>query len=422
MAGVDDSIGRVAGLQAGEDRNQGFRRRSENSATVPVEVTKEEITALTADPPRLEMAAGDHRHLQVFGQAATSGLKEMFPQSDLKVAPQKGGTVDVIGGEDVQAKAIGDDTIDVSWQNKLKLEVPVNVMANAISVCKSRPDPRNRQRRAGGDLPGIGHAGRQPRNPHTRGWRADECHGSHGRQRGLRHDRPNHPPRTNQGGGRFRRTKGRGHFERHPGRGWAVATGDRRGRYHQRYPLRRHGGRVVIGGDTVVGGITPAGKVVGLVFEPPIYRAGVQALPQTAKLLRQYENGGFDDVSNDPNVKVTDPKSAVAKIEKVDGGWKVSPVAAGLTKLTATLDGQTAGMAIEINGGGGVAVAGESGRRSRETLDLWMGETKPINAAMDPGGGQPPCPSWQQSRPLTARESSASMATTSPAAQWAMCP
>ena len=50
-------------------------------------------------------------------------------------------------------------------------------------------------------------------------------------------------------------------------------------------------------------------------------------MPQTAKLLRQYENGGFDDVSNDPNVKVTEPKAEVARIEKVDGGWKVIPVA-----------------------------------------------------------------------------------------------
>ena len=32
--------------------------------------------------------------------------------------------------------------------------------------------------------------------------------------------------------------------------------------------------------DTVVGGVKPAGKVVALVFEPPFYRAGVQAIPK----------------------------------------------------------------------------------------------------------------------------------------------
>ncbi len=131
-------------------------------------------------------------------------------------------------------------------------------------------------------------------------------------------------------------------------------------------------------------------------FEPPFYRAGVQAMPQTAKLLRQYENGGFDDVSNDPNVKVTEPKADIAKIEKVDGGWKVSPVAAGMTKMTATLGDQTATMPIEFSGGDATAGTTIAGTLivNPSTLSLWSGETQTIgNAAIDPGGGQPPrCP------------------------------
>ena len=106
---------------------------------MPVEVTSEEITELRADPPVLEMAAGDHQHLRIFGRAATSGCKEMFPQPDLKVAPRKTDTVDVIGGEDVQAKAVGEDTIDVSWRDKLKIAVPVNVAANVVQGSANRP-------------------------------------------------------------------------------------------------------------------------------------------------------------------------------------------------------------------------------------------------------------------------------------------
>ena len=31
------------------------------------------------------------------------------------------------------AKAVGEDTIDVAWRDKLKIDVPVNVAANAIT-------------------------------------------------------------------------------------------------------------------------------------------------------------------------------------------------------------------------------------------------------------------------------------------------
>ena len=92
-----------------------------------MEVTNEEIAELSADPAALEMAVGDHQPLLVFGPAATSGLQELFPQPDLKVAPRKANMVDVVGGEDVQAKAVGADTIDVAWRNRLKIDVPVNV-------------------------------------------------------------------------------------------------------------------------------------------------------------------------------------------------------------------------------------------------------------------------------------------------------
>ena len=68
----------------------------------------------------------------------------MFPQTDLKVAPQKCGTVDVIGGEDVQAKAVGEDTIDIAWRDKLKIAVPVKVAANVVTDLQIAPTPKRR--------------------------------------------------------------------------------------------------------------------------------------------------------------------------------------------------------------------------------------------------------------------------------------
>ena len=140
VAGVDEAIGRVRALQAGKTEIKVFVLGSE-PAIVPLEVTGDEITELHAEPGTLLMASGEHQHLQVFGRAAKSGLKEMFPQSDLKVAPQKGGTVDVVGGEDVQAKAIGQDTIKITWRDKLPIEVPVRVEANTITDLQISPSP-----------------------------------------------------------------------------------------------------------------------------------------------------------------------------------------------------------------------------------------------------------------------------------------
>ena len=120
----------------------------------------------------------------------------------------------------------------------------------------------------------------------------------------------------------------------------------------------------------------------------------MQAIPQTAQLHRRYENGGFDDVSNDPKVKITtQPNAAVAKMEKVDGGWKVSPVAPGHTAAVATLDGMTAEMQIEINGDAAAGPITGTLLVNPSTLTLWSGEQAVIpGAEVDPGNGQPHIP------------------------------
>ncbi len=114
--------------------------------------------------------------------------------------------------------------------------------------------------------------------------------------------------------------------------------------------------------------------------------------PKHAQLHRRYANGGFDDVSNDPNVKITtQPDAAVVKMEKVDGGWKISPVAPGATKAVATLDGMTAEMPIEINGEPVGPIAGTL--LIPRSITLWSGETAAItDAEVDPGNGLPHIP------------------------------
>ena len=46
---------------------------------------------------------------------------------------------------------------------------------------------------------------------------------------------------------------------------------------------------------------------------------------------------------NDPGVQITkEPNPAIAKMEKVDGGWKITPVAPGVTTVAAKLGDLTA--------------------------------------------------------------------------------
>ena len=94
---------------------------------------------MKADPSPVQVAVNDHQPLKVYGKALTSGLQEMFPQPDLKIASRKTDTVDVIGGEDVYGKAVGSDTINIALRDKLKIDVPVNVAANVLSGLEIRP-------------------------------------------------------------------------------------------------------------------------------------------------------------------------------------------------------------------------------------------------------------------------------------------
>ncbi len=369
-----------------------------------VRVTSEEITELKADPSPVQVAVNDHQPLTVYGKALTSGLQEMFPQPDLKIASRKTDTVDVIGGEDVYGKAVGSDTINVAWRDKLKIDVPVNVAANVLSGLEIRPHDQTISpgQQFTYEVSAMRGSNRVILTP-ADGVRlsvTDPAVAGVVSGTMVQGAAPGQTKVIADYGGQ----KAEGVLNVVPAGEMAV-TGVGVGT--DNIYDDHGGGRVLIdgGGSRII----PAGKVVGLVFEPHTYQQGVQALPQTAKLLRQYENGGFDDVSNDPNVKVTEPNAAVVKIEKVDGGWKIIPVAPGTTKMTALLDGQSADMAIIMLGDGDIASnhpGVPAGRlKVPDTVSLWPGETQVIPASIDPGGGQPLTPVEATVKPPTARES-----------------
>ena len=386
VASIDEAIGRVRGLKTGKTEVKVLV--TGQTAVVPVEVTGEEITEIRAEPAALEMAVNDRAHLQVFGRAQTSGLKEMFPQPDLKVAPQKTDTVNVIGGEDVQGKAVGTDTLDVAWRDKLKTTVPVRVAANTLSELQI--DPSVQTVNAGQTVTYQVSA--------VRGGNRVILTAADGVQLNVTDPTVasvvtgTTVTATNPGQTKviatFGGSKAEGVLNVTQGvAGGPVATGV--GITTDGTIIGSDGVTHVVGNGTIV-----SGNVAGLLFEPPLYEAGVQAIPQIAKLLRPHQGGGFDDVSNDPNVKITaEPKPEIAKYEKVNGGWKITPVAAGMTRLSATLGDLNATMAIVLNGGGpgGTTISGQL-VVNPTTQDLWLGQAATINGVIDPGGGQPPVP------------------------------
>jgi len=408
VADVDPAIARVRALKPGRTEIKVYLPGFEKTVSVPLEVKDEEITELTAEPAGLEMAVGDHQHLRVFGRAATSGLKEMFPQHDLKAAPEKGNAVEVVGGEDVQAKAVGEETIDVSWRDKLKTAVTARVVANTITDLQISPDPQtiNTGQAVTYAVSAI-RGGNRVILTAVDGLRLNVTDPTVAKVAAGTTVQSTGPGQTkvvaDYGGQKAEAT-----LNVTPGMAGVPAVSGV-GVITDGLVYDDHGGRIIIGDESMVGEIKPAGKVVALVFKPDIYMGGIQAMPQTSKVVRQYENGGFDDVSDDPNVKIAQPPNpAIAKMEKVDGGWKVSPVGPGVTTVTASFEDANANvaadadgkrvlkakMAIEINGGAaaGTPAAGQLIVEPK-MLSLWSGETQVIsNAMIDPGGGQSPAP------------------------------
>ena len=137
IASIDDGIGRVKALKEGKTTIM-VNIAGMPVASVPLEVTGEEIKEISADPASLQLPVGGVSGLRVFGRADKSGLKEMFAQPDLKATPRKPNVVDT-DGDVVKGKAEGDDTIDVGWKGKVKTEVPIKVTANAISGLDINP-------------------------------------------------------------------------------------------------------------------------------------------------------------------------------------------------------------------------------------------------------------------------------------------
>lgn len=405
VAAVDDSIARVRALKPGKTNIA----VSVNGMplSVPLEVTNDEIKELSADPAREEMAVSEVRPLHVFGRADRSGVKEMFPQPDLKAALRKPDVAEV-AGDIVRGKAVGEDTIDVTWRNtlpspsgrgtggegnKLALEVPTKVTDNTVTGLQI--DPK--------EFAINTNQGKTYEVTAMRGGRRVILTESDGVQ--LNVTDPNVADVAT----------GTTVISRAPGQTKVIATlvgekaeavlnvtealpGELIGRdgviAGGGYFYDGGGHRIFVGGNRIVSEIKPAGKVVALQWEPPLFQKGVQAIPQTAQLHRRYENGGFDDVSNDPKVQITvQPNTAVAKMDKVDGGWKISPVAPGQTATVATLDGMTAQMAIEINGDAAAGPITGTLLVHPSTVTLWSGETAVIaSAEVDPGNGLPHIP------------------------------
>jgi hypothetical protein len=388
VATIDDKLSRVCAVKPGKAQIVAAVGNLV-SGKASLEVVDEDITEILADPADVQMPVGGDGPVSIFGRAKTPGLKELFPQEGLKVVPNKSGVVELLGTEVVRGKAEGEDALAVSLNDKLKTQVAVKVLANAVGNLQIDPVVKTITTNEGITY---------------------EVTGIRGGQRVIL---------TAQDGVQLKIADnnvaevadGLTVTAKAPGTTKVIATfgGERAeatlnvvpGGAIQGLPgvgVLRGGERIVTDGgrDVIVGGvdpleIKPAGNPVGLVFRPDVYMAGVQALPETAKVLEQYENGGFKDVTNDPNLQLTVPNEKIAKMEKdkTDAGLKISPVGPGLTTLSGSYNGQVAKMRIEINGGD--TIGGLTGTLVGlpQSLRLASGEAQALPPAeIDPGPGQ----------------------------------
>ena len=384
IATIDDKLSRVCAISPGKAQIVAAVGNLV-SAKASLEVVNEEITDISADPADIQVLIGGDAPVAIYGRAKTPGFKELFPQDDLKVVPNKSDIVDVLGGELVRGKAEGDDALAVSLRNKLKASVIVKVVANTSSDLQIDPGVktintnqgvtyevsvlRNRRRE-------IVTAGEGAKLSIVDSNVAEVADGLTVNSKA---------PGTTKviatfGGQQAEATLNvvpGGAMIGPPGVG-VIAGGS---------TVYRDDGinRIVIGDHPMT--VAPAGNPVGLVFKPDVYMAGPQALPETAKVLEQYSNGGFKDVTGDPGLQLDSPKEAIAKMDKITDGLKISPVGPGTTTVSGTFNGRVAKMRIEIGGDDTAVVSGKL-INVPESMRLASGESQPIGGVeIDPGGG-----------------------------------
>jgi len=97
-------------------------------------VEDDQITELILQPPRLDMSVGDLRRLRILGRAG-GGIRELFPQPELKVTP--GGSnpeaIEIVGPGQIAAVAPGNAEVTVSWADRLSRQLPVTVTDNPLT-------------------------------------------------------------------------------------------------------------------------------------------------------------------------------------------------------------------------------------------------------------------------------------------------
>jgi hypothetical protein len=409
------------------------------------EVVGEPITKLDLDPKQIDLSVGDTARMSVFGESASCGTKELFPQPELKIAPVRQGVIQVVGNDEVHALAVGQDAIQVSFRDLPQQQIQVTVANNPFTDLQIEPahmtlapgqsypyqvsamrggqrhvltpeqgvqmfvgDPNVAQvvsgtavaAKAPGHTTLVARLGGQKAeaNLDVVGGGVDTLVGTGGTVGGGTTvvDPYVVAPGTEIVG----TVGGPGRVVIVHGDGGVGVVGTGVGVIGTGTGVGVIGtGTGVIGTDVGVIGDTalvPAGRVVGLQFEPQAYHSSVQAQPQGVRIFERLENGqNGREVSADPNLTLTEPSAAVATVEKAAGKAPViHPVAPGVTRMTATLGTLTTAEPLLIDIQGDVAglagvMAGAQLVVNPPSLPINSGETAVLGGVqLDPGGGQ----------------------------------
>jgi hypothetical protein len=367
------------------------------AAKASLTVNNEQISGVQVDPKQIDMNVGDSTHINIFGDAPC-GLKELYPQPDLNVSTGKQGVINVVGTDEVHGMAIGDDTINVTYKGKSPQQIAVRVANNPFTDLRIEPAQetipvgasvayqvsamRGGERRILTPQDGVQILVSDPNVGSVVGNTTAVAGRSPGRTSVV---------------AQLGTAKVEAALEVQPagaaglgtvvaGDPFIVASGD---------PIVGANGvveRVVVGDDgvavvrdRVMAGIAGVvtGTGVGLRFEPASLNMGVGVPPQTIRVYEKLDNGlDGRDVTNDPNLVISDPNAEVATLVKNPGETpSIKPVAVGTTKITATLGNLTTAEPMWINIGGEGVMTSAGGATlvvGQNSLVLWPGETRPL--------------------------------------------
>ncbi len=386
------------------------------TGTASVSVDSNQITRLLCQPSPMMLSPGDRRPLTILGQSA-SGTHEMFPQSKLQVAAGAPGVIQIEGGHQVHAIQQGQSNVNVNWEalsqtvpvtvggglvNDLRIDPPSATIGRgqplAYTVTAIRDGMRTVLTKGQGVQLSVSNPSVAQVAPNelavlgTNLGRTAVIARVGGQTAEASLDVADVPVGM-LAGGPVIHSDDTGVYQGFvdnvvvddgglyvdPGAGvWTDVFGADQVVIDEGY-----GGYVVDGGLALGEAVQP-----GLYFQPEALHIPMGSPGVPFQVVQVMADGSTIDVTNDPNLTLSDPSQAVTRQGNV-----LRPIAPGQVTIAAHMGPELLAPPLLVSVGEGVAVGGAGGALivTPNPLNVWMGEMGKFGSVqIDPGNGQLP--------------------------------